>query len=471
MRVKVTAVLLCLLVGLAVGLFLYFFETHTSREDQGWSRDAIREPYLAAQRFLQGQGVVVETTNRVREIAALNRFGTLIIDDSSHVLTTGQVDDLISWVEAGGHLIVAAESAAAENPDPLMQMLELERYETNCDCEPGGKNSDTDTETDSDSDTHPDKDKDHRAEMGDRRTPDQSDPAGDAEATDAPDRTLSETLREYNRRASQGIPDDAQEDSRHVRMAAVAPDRLSLLNFEGYKDELRIYFEPDLALYHPFFEHDSEEDYPGLRPFYWGGHDFGVAFMQFELNRGLISVLSDANIWRSENIALFDHAYLLTILADTQSPVMFLTGSQMPSLAVLIWQHAREALLAGCLCLLAWLIYRGRRFGPAKSLQGHAGRSVGEHIRAAGHFFWRHGHADRLTGVLIDDIERRARCTLAAFEQAEKNDDVREKCEILARHCGVDLEDVQRAMRYTDTNREEGLTAVIQTLQLIRKKL
>ena len=103
------------------------------------------------------------------------------------------------------------------------------------------------------------------------------------------------------------------------------------MTFDGEKKPLQLHFSPDFALYHPIIREPVKKDAPGAAeikdkakvklkagaktqapeappPSVWKGSDAGVHFMQFAVGKGLLTIVSDADIWSSPRIAELDHA-------------------------------------------------------------------------------------------------------------------------------------------------------------------
>ena len=84
--------------------------------------------------------------------------------------------------------------------------------------------------------------------------------------------------------------------------------------------------------------------------------------MQFAVGKGLLTIVSDADIWSSPRIAELDHAFLLWSLAESRDRIVILYGREMPSMLELLRRYALQPLLLLALCVGAWLWFRGRRF-------------------------------------------------------------------------------------------------------------
>ncbi|MFN0298988.1 MAG: DUF4350 domain-containing protein [Burkholderiales bacterium] len=118
-----TAVALCLALG---GWFVFtFFEITTQKIWVGYHGEAAKQRFLAAERFLESNGI---KTARASTIAALNPTASrslVILSTGRQALLNDEVDQLLAWVHAGNHLIVAPEAVALG--DAILDRLQIQR--------------------------------------------------------------------------------------------------------------------------------------------------------------------------------------------------------------------------------------------------------------------------------------------------------------------------------------------------------
>jgi hypothetical protein len=79
--------------------------------DRGPAPQALANPYLAAEHFLRQQGVAVEHANSQERLTTLPAKGNslLLLGERSN-MTPRQVEQLLGWAKAGGHLLLVAEA-------------------------------------------------------------------------------------------------------------------------------------------------------------------------------------------------------------------------------------------------------------------------------------------------------------------------------------------------------------------------
>jgi len=98
--------------------------------DRGPSPEALANPYLAAERFLRQQGTSVEHANSLQRMAELSpKDNSLLLLGERSSMTPRQVDQLLEWTKAGGHLLLVAEALwdeeTGKSGDLLLDRLQI----------------------------------------------------------------------------------------------------------------------------------------------------------------------------------------------------------------------------------------------------------------------------------------------------------------------------------------------------------
>jgi hypothetical protein len=107
-----------LLMALAVKVWLWFgenFERRTKTVEIGDSPAARRNPFLAAERFLQGLGVSAESRPGRELLRALPSPEDTLIVNGLGPMSVARRAALRSWIESGGRLIVEAIELAPDD--------------------------------------------------------------------------------------------------------------------------------------------------------------------------------------------------------------------------------------------------------------------------------------------------------------------------------------------------------------------
>lgn len=79
--------------------------------DRGPSPEALANTYLAAEQFLRQQGVAVEHANSLERLSTLqSKDNSLLLLGERSSMSPRQVEQLLAWAKAGGHLLLVAEA-------------------------------------------------------------------------------------------------------------------------------------------------------------------------------------------------------------------------------------------------------------------------------------------------------------------------------------------------------------------------
>lgn len=411
--------MLLLLTSLLIYGFLLIIEPYEESKDLGWDKNALRNPYLAAEQFISNTGINVTSSNNFDKLKQLPPNGTVFISNAAEVLTKQRVNKLINWIKDGGHLIIAAPIHNKNRPDVLLSIFNVEN-------------------------NYVEKDEDENK-------------------TTLENKKLSEQLEAINERIKREKPAKSkEEDKPHI-----PKDEITNLSFTNLDTKLQIHFSPKSSLSHPQFYVKDGEKIEGYIPNYWASSEFGTHFMQFSVGDGLLSVLSDKTIWESSKIDSLDHAHLLWLLSGNNTEVVILYGAKMPSIFYFIWKYAFELVISFCVWLLAWIVFRGRRFEQIRTDKETARRSISEHIKASADYLWRNKKANSLLEPARADIIRRVQHLYPTFSGKNKNEQIK----LICNHSNLSIEQVKLAINKQCNNDEDEFRNIIIYLQVIRNTL
>ncbi|MDP5209673.1 DUF4350 domain-containing protein [Microbulbifer sp. 2205BS26-8] len=428
-----------LFCALMVWGFLTFFEHYTEERDRGWGPEARRNWFLAAEQYLAAVGLEPRRAENLSVVNGLSADATLFIASSSLVYNPQRVAELLGWVQSGGHAIVVArtegfdvEEQRSEARDWLLEALDVSIMQGH--------------------------------EEYDFAQPLQQLLGEDAEL--GPQQSPGEALREYNRRIGKG--DSTQKEAQaeiareKPRNPEVEPqDLVSLTSDSGV--EFQLHFNASHLLYHPGLDDNTVADAPVFWARVWRD-DEAVPFMQFERGSGVITLLTDSEIWHSQRIGHFDHAYFLQLLAGN-GEFVFLTRPRFESLSYLARKYAAEGFFASALALLGWLLLRARRFGPLQPAPEVRRRSLLEHISACGHYYWQQDHCEQLLRGQRAELLRRLSATDADPGSRHK------LAERLSAATGLSEHDIIASLWGIPAASEESFTEHMRTLQRIEAVL
>ncbi len=423
-RTSVIIGILALLVAASGYIFLLLFERYEKSEDVGWAAEARRKPFLAAEQFLEAQQITVKNIRSLEKLPDLTSYDTIFVAEDSTLVGQRQIDRIIQWLNDGGSLIVAVrddETGATK----LLEHFGIFVDSSSCDCD------------------------DDFEELFE-----------EFEEKLASDYLKEEQARQ--RAAKEKNTAIAKDDSDEPE---IDESLLTTLSFEGVAGELKMRFAKDTIIDHDSFYEDPEAtNYPA---FYWRGSDNEIRFAQFDIGQGLLSVISGDRIWRSENIDQFDHAYLWWILAANSHQVAMITSSQIPSLVQLMRRYAPEALLAAALWLLAWLVYRYRRFGPIVEPKSLSRRAITEHIYASAAYLWNEKQYESLVEPLKANISDRTRLLFPGFDSLSDE----ERLARIAELSNLSFSEVNSAWHTTKISNDSEFQNLVSILQKIRESL
>jgi hypothetical protein len=375
-RIGVALALLALAVlGGAGGYWFYTnFSLVTEEVDVGFPPAAKLNSLLAAEHFLSANGRTVKSLASLRELPPPT--ATLIVIGARLDVGEARAEELLDWVEAGGHLIVEAETAdpdeASLRTDWLLDALGISAEYTNKPSEAYAHPLDLDL----------------------------------AEADDF--------------------------------MLVQLPRNHLLVPHEEV--------EPDAVF----------------------GSEYGSHVLRYAWGDGVLTVLNTANFMQNPHIGDYDNAaFLLHLLnLSPDGEVWLVYAGDMPPLWKWVWEHAWMAVLSAAILMTAWLVARGRRFGPAILPPPLERRRLVDHILASGLFLWRTGHRHKLLHSAREAVRR----ALVLRQPGLALRPAAEQVAHLAALSGEAPEDVERAMLQPAAD-ELDFTRTIQLLAKLREEL
>jgi len=222
--------------------------------------------------------------------------------------------------------------------------------------------------------------------------------------------------------------------------------------------------DPAYMSFDPAFHLDDPQD----KAQSWANSADATHMLQIVYGKGLITVLTDADLWKAPAIGKYDNAWLLWYLSQ-DSHVTQLLRTDHDTLFDLLWKHFPQALLALGLCMGAGLWHAGMRCGPLQPQASRARRQLSEHLRASADFILRRKGQQALLRALQQDVLRRARQRHPGFEALV----VAEQWQALARLTRQPTTRISQALR---PRRQERLsssefTRQVAYLQTLRNAL
>ena len=185
---------------------------------------------------------------------------------------------------------------------------------------------------------------------------------------------------------------------------------------DPYPNLTKLYLEDEDAPAYAGFDTAFHLDDPKNLAQAWANSAKATHMMQLAFGLGTITVVTDADLWKTPAIAQHDNAWLLWYLsADTA--VTLLYNTEHDSLPTLLWRYFPQAIVALLALIGLWLWHVGVRHGPVQAPAPRSRRQLMEHLRASAGFILRHNGQQTLLQALQQDVLRRARHRHPGFDQ------------------------------------------------------
>lgn len=185
---------------------------------------------------------------------------------------------------------------------------------------------------------------------------------------------------------------------------------------DPYPNLTKLYLEDEDAPAYAGFDTAFHLDDPKNLAQAWANSAKATHMMQLPYGNGSITVVTDADLWKTPAIAQHDNAWLLWYLsADTA--VTLLYNTEHDGLPTLLWRYFPQAIVALLVLIGLWLWHVGMRHGPVQKPVPIGRRQLMEHLRASAEFISRHNGQHSLLQALQQDVLRRARHRHPGFDQ------------------------------------------------------
>lgn len=201
-----------------------------------------------------------------------------------------------------------------------------------------------------------------------------------------------------------------------------------------------------------------------------GDETKGYRFARRGFGDGMVTVVELSYL---DNEGLRDpaaRAMAYQVLAPSlgrKSHLQLVYSADVPSLFRLLVDHAWMVLLPLLLALVAWLAWRGQRFGPLQPVPEPRRRALLEHVRAAGEFAWKRQRASALHAAVLrllqQRLQRRAPEIFALSGAAQE--------QALADATSLPVNRVREALRPQGLQHPATFTQSIATLLQMRSRL
>ena len=430
--------LLTLLVGV-IGFIVWgamtFIETYEREVTTGYSNKAIQNPFLAAQLFLERNGVEVIEETDVLDFSLIDTNETVFLSDvDDMILTQSQITKALSWVERGGFLIVGV-GAEIEGNASILERFDIDPIEYTEDLDDSFSERDTRSASQRLRDLNDDVDE--RAKNG--------------ESTDD-NASLEELLK-------RGLDED---------------ETYYTVNLSDDDGQLRLQVVDRIVLNHPLLDNDGASE-----PIYGDYHDSyelsaqvsderGARALQLDYGEGTFTALSSSLIWNNELIDEADHAYFLAYFMSGESSIRFFYNVVAPSLFELL-KHYFFELIVTILALLALWIWRlSIRVQGVKHEVTNQRRAFSEHLQASAEFLVAKEQYSLLLAPIHAEIEAQMRQLHPLFSEQGQDKQI----SLISTQTQIATESVRAWFdALTEVKNQETMIAVIKIGNAIRNEI
>lgn len=422
------------IIGFLLYAYFYLLKWKADELDMGPTREARKNPFLAAEMYLQRQGIETAVTRNFSLFDELALDGEQVGDQDTIIIINGRgavnenrFEKLFQWVERGGTLVASTANpfiGFTAGDDPILNALGLEVVEIE--------------------------------EEADEEETEESTAPEEGVAQEGGEENNEEKSAEEQQGEEETDFDSLSEIFEQVNSDTCATEATTQVEFEGSKETLDANFYSRNAI----LFYDEE-------PSAWVSNTDGVALTYHEINNGYIYVTVDNQIWTNSRIHCFDHAYVLWQLVNPRGKVWFVMNQEAPSLAAMIWAASPVAVIGALLSLLLWLWKSGIRLGPIHHPRKIERRHFAEHIHANAVFLWRHHQQEVLLNQLKKDIASKATRRVRHFDQLSEN----EQLDQLQQLSGLDRADIEFAFFRPLEKRKQQFLFACKILKQIKDKL
>ncbi|MCZ6641957.1 MAG: DUF4350 domain-containing protein [Gammaproteobacteria bacterium] len=312
---------------------LYFAEWVEDTVDGGYTAEASRHPFLAAEQFLKKFSVEVKARDGLDLLDDLPpKEHTLLIASSRRALSERRSAALLEWAQSGGRLILLAselwEESMSSSGDRLLDDLDIRLFEL------------TDEESD------------------------EVETTGD---------------------------DEVSRNFTEIVLDTLDGDRLC--GTSGSLSQVSLAEEQDITVSfnnHRFLSYDGDLEVS------YADNAAGPQLLYLVVGEGEVVVTTTLNLWRNRIIGCFDHAHLLRWLVEDRPVLWWLYNTEMPPLYRLIWQRWPMVVMLGIVLVALWVWRSGYRITEKSAEQDPLRRELMEHVDGVARFLWQQGEADSL---------------------------------------------------------------------------
>ena len=202
-----------------------------------------------------------------------------------------------------------------------------------------------------------------------------------------------------------------------------------------------------------------------------------------KIGSGLVTLVSSLDFIENRQLEKADHAEIFWHLIhginkpiDQPSQAWLIHSDKMPPLWDLIWRNAWMFILSIVFIFIAWLLVATRRFGPAIPKLSGDRRSLTEHISSSGTFYWKHNHKKELLESTRDAVHQKLVLSHPNWNHLNEEQQVillvkdfkLSKNSELSKNLDLNPKDIHRALYEPSIEKADEFTNTIRILETIR---
>lgn len=183
-------------------------------------------------------------------------------------------------------------------------------------------------------------------------------------------------------------------------------EQITKVTFEGNNEETEILFVNDHYL----------QDASGDASFI-GGTDYSDLFVQYNHDEGMLTIVTDMDIWKNYSIDDHDHAMFLYQLVGGAENVWFLYNTVQPSFLSIMLSLIPMIIISSVILIVVILFSNSWRKGPPRKDDLRVQREIMQHIEAAGEFSYRNDSGRVMLGELMASLEARLKKSIHQYDR------------------------------------------------------
>ncbi len=201
--------------------------------------------------------------------------------------------------------------------------------------------------------------------------------------------------------------------------------------------------------------------------YYSAGSNGGDTFVQIEYEEGLVTLLTEVQIWNNFQIGEFDNVLLLTLLVGSTDAVYIFSPVELPHWFSILFDFAPWFVVIGATLLLIVMWRYSVRIGPIHVEQERQRSFFKQHIEASGEYYWRNKQQAELMASLRVAVMKQLQLKWPSAKNADKDKQVH----LLAQLSGWPANSIEELLFNQEQLNEAQFTKWIAALQELRKML